>query len=122
MPKLVKEIKSNIRLNETEYGPGKEDALEAVLTPEQGERLIERGALVGEWEFKKGVKEKAPSVVIPEELKPLESLGNPALVALVEGGFDTIEKVNGATDEQLAKLPKVSNTTVSKIRQLLTAS
>ena len=52
MAKQAQEILSAIRLKGKSYGPGQEEELEEILTPEQVKDLKDRGALKGPWKGK----------------------------------------------------------------------
>ena len=65
-------INSNVRLDGKEYGKDQEDELSSLLTPEEGERLLNLGALEGDWEFRKqSVKPAKPKPVAQTPLSPL---------------------------------------------------
>lgn len=51
MAKDNREILSGVRIGNDVYLPGQEDEVASRLSPKDGERLIEAGALAGDWDF-----------------------------------------------------------------------
>lgn len=93
-----RKIISTVRAQGASYGPGKEDELELAISPETGKKLIESGALSGDWDFD-GDDEVAP----PSELEGLR-------VALEESGKtrDSLFQRNTQLSEANADLIKAN--------------
>lgn len=134
--KIMQGVQARGRLFRTNSSDGDKDTLNELLTPERAEALVEQGVLVGDWSGNKKAAEAnpqrqtAPGPARPqgqvrrgteqdhevaEGGEPLPA-GFPARAALVKGGYDTQEKVEGASDEELAALDGVGDATVKKIR------
>ncbi len=126
-------IKSNVRMpgrsvdgREVEegrtFGPGQENELAKVLSPEQGKRLLENGALEGDWEFgSAGITGStgSDSSGSDDPLAVLEPLDENQVEALRDAGFDTPEALRNASDEELDAVPDIGPATIRKIRELI---
>jgi hypothetical protein len=90
-----------------------EDEISALLTPEQGQRLIQSGALSGDWEFTgEGTPEeaKAPDVAsLQEELQRQEQAFNASWAALTQERDDlrtTNESLTGQLKDAIERAEK----------------
>lgn len=101
------EILRTVQVNGIQYKPGSlEDAatLHKILTPDQRQRLVDRGVIIG----------ARQSITIEDE--PLPN-GFPVRLLLNKAGFDTLGKVRSASDEELLELDGVGEGTLDKIRE-----
>ena len=110
------EILSAIRLGSTTYLPGNTEHAEAFLAvcnPQQAERLLGLGVVAG----------TAFEVLAQEMLEPIVDpslpAGFPSRQILITAGFDTVGKVRAATDEVLAELKGVGDSSIAAIRNAL---
>jgi hypothetical protein len=107
------------------FGPGQEDELAKVLSPEQGKRLLEAGALEGEWTFGatapagNGDGNGAGNTDSSDLSVVLEPLDENQVQALRDAGFDTPEAIRNASDEELDDVPDIGPATIRKIRELI---
>lgn len=101
------------------YGPDQEDELAARLSSADGKRLIEAGALSGDWKFGGGAKDADfdADSGSDEALLLLAGIDKRATAGLWKAGFNTIEKINDASDEELKVSGFVTDAVIEKIRK-----
>lgn len=95
--KAAAQIKRGIRLagDPHVYGPGEEDVLAEKLTEPQRDRLVNVGALVGDWGQVKG---KADAGEGEGSADPYADLDKDGLAALAEERKLTVTRSDGRTD------------------------
>lgn len=107
MAKLLREIKNDVRLNGESYGPGREEDLLPLLSPQQITRLTDKGAIEGDW----GIGESASSAPTLDA----------KLLKLLEDNFDGARAVRDASDEQLLAVNGIGPASLPKIRDYFAA-
>lgn len=142
-----KEIIKGVRHQRKLYRAGDSDAaeeLDSLLTSEQVDSLKERGVIAGDFEGQaepeedeepeptndlaparaQGVKRETENGDVKTERSTEDEDeetelpgGFPARMQLVKAGFDTTEKVNSASDEQLLDVDGIGDTTLKQIRE-----
>lgn len=139
---MASELKINqtVRVDGKTYGPGDEDELNQVLSAEDVERLLQKGALSGpftgidpetgeEGEGVEGAENMPRPMGAPRE--PGEGEGDqspsvqnnqlpdgfPGRNTLVSSGYDTMDKVRALTDAQIDEIPKLKAETREKIKE-----
>lgn len=122
-----KQIIKGVRQNRKLYRPGTDDAdaLDEVLTPTQVKALKDQNVIAGDFKGKakisKGDEKPAPNEPSSETVRTGTELpgGFPARMQLIKAGYDTVEKVSAASDDELENLEGVGDATVKKIREEL---
>lgn len=73
MAKDNRTILSGIRVGSDVFTDGAEDELAAVLSPADGKRLLEAGAIAGDWDFGGSKPEPLPRDEFGTPLNPVEA-------------------------------------------------